>query len=289
MINKQDKFLFFCIFQLLFSGCLLFSFAGNIPEAFCAEDLEQKIQGFDLQGYSNEGEKSWDIQGSSADILGDDVKITNVDAHSYGKQKMNVTAETGLINQVSGHMHLERDVVVTSETGSQLMTDSLDWDKEEDLVTTEDDVYIEDERFTATGTGMESQVGLKKAKILKDVTVNIDTKPEDVKENKKIVITSDGPMIVDQIKSKATFQQNVVAIQGDQILKSDLMEVYFQEGMKGINEMVCIGNVEITQGENKSYAEKAVYNALEQKLKLSGRPKLILLTEGDNAITTFGN
>ncbi len=281
---------------------LVCTFWSSVAVFSYAQDKEQKFQGFDLQGYTDGGEKSWDIKGDTADILGADIRLTNVDANSYGDQKMNVTADTGTINQADGSMLLKDYVVVTSETGSQLMTDSLNWDKEKDLVSTDDDVFIEDEKFTVTGQGMESQPGLKRATILKNVSVRIDTEKdkdedEDVKvsgadnenENKKVTITSDGPMIVDQAQSVATFQQNVVAIQGSQILKADLMEVHFDEDMKGIKEMICIGNVEIIKGENRSYAEKAVYSAVDQKLKLSGRPKLILITEGENAITSFGN
>ncbi len=278
---------------------------GFPSRGICENQPEQKFKGFDLQGYADDGQKSWDIKGDTADIAGQDINLTNVDANSYGEQKMNVTAETGTINQASGNMLLKKDVVVTSESGSQLMTDSLNWNKEKDLVTTDDDVYIDDEKFVLTGEGMESQPGLKKTKILRNVSVRINTEPkkeekaygdegdspkkEGREDGKKVTITSDGPMIVDQAKSVATFQQNVVAVQGDQILKADLMEVHFDENMKGIKEMICIGNVEILQGENRSFAEKAVYDALSQKLKLSGRPKLILVTEGKNAITSFGN
>lgn len=288
-------------------ACIFMFFNVFMARDLCAQQKEQKFQGFDLQGYTDEGEKSWDIRGDTADVSGQDIQLTNVDANSYGEQKMNVTAEKGTINQLNGNMLLKDYVVVTSEEGSQLMTDSLNWDKEKDLVTTEDDVYIEDDKFTLTGQGMESQPGLKKAKILKNVAVRIDPESsgetrgsqskvndlsaadENEKENKKITITSDGPMVVDQSKSVATFQQNVVAVQEGQILKADLMEVYFDQNMSGIKEMICIGNVEIIKGDNRSYAEKAVYNAKDQQLRLSGRPKLILITEGENAITSFGN
>ena len=67
------------------------------------------------------------------------------------------------------------------------------------------------------------------------------------------------------------------------------MEVYFDSEQSKIKKILCIGNVEIVQGENKTYAQKAEYNASDQKLILTGRPKLILLTEGDGGIATFGN
>jgi len=69
-------------------------------------------------------------------------------------------------------------------------------------------------------------------------------------------------------------------------LKTDHMELHFDTEMKGIEKLVCIGNVEIEQGANKSYAQKAVYTAATKKLTLSGRPKLILLTEGGSLFAT---
>jgi len=67
------------------------------------------------------------------------------------------------------------------------------------------------------------------------------------------------------------------------------MEIHFDGDMSDIKKIVCIGNVEIIQGENRTYAQRALYDASQSKLILSGRPKLILLTEGENAITSFGN
>jgi lipopolysaccharide transport protein LptA len=212
-----------------------------------------------------------------------------VDADSYGEQNVNVTAKTGRVDQVSGKMHLEEDVVVTSEDGKKLLTDSLDWNREKDLVTTEDDVVITDERMMASGKGMEARPGLKTAKIKEDVNVLIDTDPDNKEGGKKVTITSDGPMTIDQETSTAFFEDNVVAVQEGKTLKADRMEIYFDKEMSGIKEMVCIGHVEIEQGENRTFAEKAVYQGASKKLTLSGRPKLIMLTEGENFFAASGN
>ena len=255
-----------------------------------AQEPEQKFHGFNLQGYNEVGEKSWEVNGDTADIIGNEIILSNVDANTFGEQKMNVVARIGVVDQTSGKMHLEEDVVVTSEEGQKLMTDSLDWDRNKDLVTTEDDVVITGEQMIADGTGMRAQPGLKMAQIHKDVTVVIDTEPEEKGgAANTVTITSDGPMIIDQMKSVATFYDNVVAYQNDQTLRGDRMDIYFDSKMSGIKEMICTGNVEIEQGENKSFADKAVYNAASKKLVLSGRPKLIMLTEGGNLFAASGD
>ncbi len=253
-----------------------------------AEENAQQFEGFNLSGYSNAGQKSWDVKGDTADIMGNIIKLTNIVANAYGDEQMNVTAKTGTIDQVSGNMHLEQDVVITSETGAKLTTDSLDWSKEKDLVTTDDKVKLIDKQIEATGTGAMAHPNLKTAQMNEDVTVKVNTETENV-DNKVVTITCDGPMEIDQAKQQAVFNNNVKAVQAGRELKADRMEIYFDQTNNQIKEMVCIGNVSITQGENTTYAEKAVYRAEDQKLILSGRPKLILLTEGKNGITAFGN
>jgi len=271
------------VILLLFPGFVIGQEAKSQPE--------QKFQGFNLQGYTDDGHKEWDVNGDTADIEGSKIKLSNVDANTYGEEQMNIKAQIGIIDQTSGEMHLEKDVVITTERGTKLLTDSLDWDREEDLVTTEDDVLIIDENFIVTGKGMSARPGLKTAQVKKDVTVKIDmnTEENNEDENPPLTITSDGPMVIDQAKHVATFDDNVVAVQADQTLNADRMEVYFNEEMNAIHKLICIGNVVIQQGENKSFADRAVYDAKANKVTLTGRPKLIILTGGNNAISAFGN
>ena len=254
-----------------------------------ADEPQQKFHGFNLQGYDDAGDKAWEVNGDTADIVGSEIILSNVDANTFGEQKMNVVAKTGVVDQVSGKMHLEKDVVVTSEEGQKLMTDSLDWHREKDLVVTEDEVMITGEKMTANGKGMKANPGLKKATLNKDVTVVVDTESEETGQAKTVTITSDGPMVIDQIKSIATFEVNVVAFQNDQILKGDRMEIYFDSEMNAIQKMICTGNVEIEQGENRSFAQKAEYVAATKKLTLSGRPKLIMQTEGGSLFASSGD
>ena len=142
--------------------------------------------------------------------------------------------------------------------------------------------------MTLTGQGMQAHPAMKTAQIEKDVTATMDTEPEP-EITKMMTITSDGPMVVDQTKSYAVFQDNVVAMQEGQTMTADRMEIYFDEEKKQIKQMICTGHVVMIRGENKSFADKAVYDGVERRLTLSGRPKLILLVEGNNAITSVGN
>jgi LPS export ABC transporter protein LptC len=266
------------------TACLGFSSSAFAVEAVTTNstigaDIAQQIEGFNLVGYSDAGKKDWDLKGDKADIVGNQVAITNVDANSYKGQEMNIKAKKGTVDKVTGDVQLERDVVITDEKGGQMKTDSLNWQRDQDLVQTEDRVKIEDKGMKVEGTGLEAHPSIKSAKLKSDVSADIMTNAvsENGKEN-RIQITSEGPMDLEQSKQLATFRDNVVAIElaTGRKLKSDLMEVRFDEHNKHINEIVCTGNVELYQDGNVTHSDMLVYKADEQRVTISGKPKLLI-------------
>jgi LPS export ABC transporter protein LptC/lipopolysaccharide transport protein LptA len=263
----MKKFLFLFI---IFLFGVLFSF----PLSFAQED-NQELEGFNLVGYSDGGEKDWDIKGTTATIQNKEINITDVDANSYGQENMNVTAKKGRIDKDKGDMRLEQDVVVTTQDGAKMLTDSLEWEKQKDLITTNDDVTILRDNMKAVGKGITAQPGLNKAQLNQDVVVEYKPKPGDPLKD-MVTISCDGPMEVDYVGQTAIFHDKVIAIQGDRKLMADEMQISFDSEQKQIKEMICIGNVLIVQGENTSFSDKAVYQAAEKKIKLYGRPKLLL-------------
>ncbi len=159
-----------------------------------------------------------------------------------------------------------------------------------------------------TASGASGEPDLKKVSLEKDVTVNInpsvDAKTEETTGQKKIVITCDGPLEIDYGKNIATFSNNVKVDTQDALIESDKMDVYFggtgagkdmpaeQAGMAAmgnkIEKIVARGNVKIRQGENVSYSDEATYAALDKKITLSGKPRLVIYSaEGMNA--SLGN
>src|ERR1039457_1262716 len=74
----------------------------------------QQLQGFNLNGYSNDGKKTWDVNGTKADISDRNIQITNVDANFYGKEQANLKADHGTLDKINGNVNLKDNVVVTS-------------------------------------------------------------------------------------------------------------------------------------------------------------------------------
>ncbi len=77
------------------------------------------------------------------------------------------------------------------------------------------------------------------------------------------------------------FRGNVIARQKDMVIYADSVEVVTHEDGKGIERVIAGGNVKIQQGLRVAHCQKAVFYNLDQKLVLTGDPKV---SEGDNIV-----
>jgi LPS export ABC transporter protein LptC len=268
---------------------------------------EQQINDFSLSGFGEKGKKDWDLSGKSADVVGNSIQLKDITGNLYGEQEhVSMTADKGNFDRQEGKVHLEQNVIVKSSTGATLTTDSLDWDRRKQIVVAENSVNLTKDNIVTTATGALGEPNLNKVTLQRDVQVDIVLKEEEGKrarEKNRILITSDGPLEIDYAKSIATFQNNVKVETQDNIIYSDIMQLYFTSsgatkpsetnnplgGMDSkITKIVALGNVKIVKGENLSYCDKAVYTAADNKIILTGTPKFIIYsTEGLNA--SFGN
>lgn len=263
------------------------------------QDAEQQINDFSLAGYGDKGKKTWDITAKSADIFDDIVKLKDIIGNLYGeKEDIKLTAEKGDFNKTQGNVYLEKNVIITTSSGGRLTTDSLYWDRKNQVVSTKDLVNIEKDTLFSTAYGATGQPDLNKVTLEKTVTVKVNpgqaaAKQEDLEKN-RIVITCDGPLQIDYDKNIATFNNNVKVNSKDTEIYSDKMDVYFITAAKdtslpgkspemmggSIEKIVSRGNVRIVRGENISYSDEAVYTAADKKITLLGKPKLVIYSTG---------
>jgi lipopolysaccharide export system protein LptA len=78
------------------------------------------------------------------------------------------------------------------------------------------------------------------------------------------------------------FKGNVIARQKDMVIYADSLEVVTNEDGKGIERVIAGGNVKIQQGLRVAHCQKAVFYNLDQKLVLTGEPKV---SEGENVVS----
>jgi LPS export ABC transporter protein LptC len=295
-----------------FAPALIFLLAFASPiqaKEQLPEESDQQISDFSLAGFGEKGKKSWDLSGKSADIFTEIIKLKDIVGNLYGeKEDIKLTADKGDFNKSEGKVHLEQNVVVTTSSGAKLLTDSLDWDRKNQVVTTNDKVNIERENMVTVAYGAQGQPNLNKITLQKDVMVKLNPSAVDKRkegpEKVATVITCDGPLAIDYEKNIATFNNNVKVDRGDLLIYSDKMDVYFMpsdkdkvsrpkaetDAMMGteVDKIVAHGNVKIIRGDNTSYSEEAIYTMADKKITLLGKPKLVLYsTEDLNA--SFGN
>ena len=291
------------MFKKIFLGSLLFfSFAtgavcaGTTQMPSAKTDSEpQQMQDFNIAGYGTAGQKTWEVQGANMDMIGNDVKISDITAHLYGaKENMVLTADKGHFDKETGVVHLQDHVKAVTDSGAQLKTDTLDWSQKEQVITTNDKVNITKGNMTAEGKGIEVKPDFKVAKLEKDVILTVEKQKEAKKDTDKeggfqmgkMVITCDGPMEMNYEKQYAIFEKNVKvegdAAQGTMI--ADKMTLRFNTETKQIDRMEAEGNVKVIRGENTSYSDGAVFTATDKTLRLTGRPKLVLFSMSDNKI-----
>jgi LPS export ABC transporter protein LptC len=272
--------------------------AGFLPvnaQPSSEQQPQQQMSDFSLSGFGDQGKKSWDLAGKSADIGAEVIKLKSITGNFYGeKENVLLSAVRGDFNRSVGNIHLEENVVVKSTSGAVLTTDSLDWDREKQLVSTHAPVKLERMDVIITGTGAKGFPDLNKVTLEKNVTVNIKTqsKGKAEAEKKNIFIFCDGPMRVDYQKNIATFNNNVRVKTEDGDIESDLMDVYFintggspagsglddiaSMGKSNISKIFAQGNVKITRESNVAYCYEAEYSALEHRITLQGNPRLVI-------------
>lgn len=315
-----NHLLFFKRHWLIIIACWLM--AGTFYAYAQQKDApsDQQINDFSLAGYGNQGKKTWEISGKSADIFDEVVKLKDITGNLYGKDNIKLTSDKGDFNKTEGKVHLEQNVVVTTTSGAKLTTDSLDWDRKNQIVTTPDQVNIERENILTTGVGAKGNTALKQVSLQKDVSVEIKPeetgKPGEIKD--KVVVTCDGPLEFDYEKNIANFNNNVKVDRDGSQIYCDIMDIYFLKKQKvkdgevkekeenkeekkeeksddsmgsmgnmQVDRLVCRGNVKIVRGDNVSYSQEAIYTALDKKITLTGRPKLILYSTS-NEDTVYG-
>jgi len=287
------------VFILVFFS---FSFAYAKTKVVQAPEAEQQINVFSIAGYGEKGKKTWDLSAKSADVFTDTVKLKEIIGNLYGEsENVKLTADKGDFDKAKANVHLEQNVVVVSSSGSRLTTDSLDWNRKNQTVSTKNKVNIQRGNMITVAEGATGEPNLNKVTLEKDVKVKIEpeasAQKEAVNKNKTITINCDGPVQIDYQKNIATFNTNVKVESDDISLYSDTMDIYFSLDKQNANpassdqaltgmgskleRIIAKGNVKIIKGENTSYSDEAVYTAADKKITLLGRPKLIIYSTED--------
>jgi LPS export ABC transporter protein LptC len=230
----------------------------------------QQVYSFSFSKYTETGERELEIEGDSADILAQKVKLINVIAKAYAEESpITITADHGTLDKSTSDILLRENVVATTENGARLLTEELLIHPEDKKMETEIEATVKKDNIHVEGLGASSDSGLGKVTFQKNVTVVVQD--PNSQSNNPTVITCDGPLIVDYKRSMAHFKKNVVAQDERGTLTSDYMDVFYSGTSRRIYKMVARGNVVVTTKEgNKTYSDNAIYLAEEGRVILGG-------------------
>lgn len=275
----------------------------NSSQKELQEAPDEMLSSFSVTGYTKGGEKQWDLAGKSADIMSEEIKLTEVTGKVYGKQtNMTILADEGSLNRIDNNVHLEKNVQATTDDGATLTTDYLDWDAQQQKLSSDAPTQIKRGPLEASGTGIVAEPVANLVQLKKDVTVTLSLKDMGQGQNQSdlnqnavstpTVITCDGVLEVQYEENLAIFHDNVKVKDERGEIFADRMDVYFAaqaeqkqqlQGIEGMNidKVVAEGNVEIHHGSNITYSQKAVYDTQTGKLVLTGQPKLVIYSTED--------
>jgi LPS export ABC transporter protein LptC len=236
--------------------------------------LTEQIRSFSISGFSESGKKAWEAQGKTANIFADVINLADVNADSYSQEvKVNLKADEGVFDRKTNSLQLKKNVVVVTDEGTNLTTDSLSWDADQEKVFTEDHVFIERKDMDIEGTGASAKPDLKIAKLENDVVV----KPKDP----PAIITCDGPLEVDYANNIAYFYNNVKLDDTKTKIDTDKAIAYFDPKSRSLTKVFCQGNVKIVRGEDITYAQELTYLPQEGRVLLTGKPKIVISSSED--------
>ncbi len=262
----MKKIMIFCVVAFLFVGCESkpVKVATPSPEGSAAD---QKVMSFSLSGYEKNGKKKWEVEGKSADIMTEVVNLTDVVAKAYGEETdMTIIADKGVFNRVSNDVHLEENVVVTSTDGTKMTTEALDWKNNEEKIYTDKPVKV-------TREGMDKK-GAKAVTGIDGFGITPTT------------ITCDGPMEIDYGKNSAEFNKNVKVVDERGQMLCDTATAYYDPKTRQLTKIIAKGHVKIIRGGSWTFSDEAEYLAQEQKIVLTGSPKVMIYPEEAKAANT---
>jgi LPS export ABC transporter protein LptC len=253
-----------------------------------SEQKPQKVLSFSFTKYTTEGQREIEIEGDSADILSNTVQLMNVMAKAYAEEvPVTVTADRGNYDKKKNKIHLEKNVVATTDDGTRLVTEALDMSPSEHVVETDLPTQVKKDNINVEGTGARAETNLKKVKFQKNVTVIVQNTED--KEVGPTTITCDGPLVVDYEKNIAHFRDNVVAQDSRGKLTADTMDVYYNRVSRRVSKIVSAGDVVIENPDgNKTYSDSVIYLADEGRIILGGDTEALYFSGDASAVTGTG-
>lgn len=242
----------------------------KIQKKEAKKEETQKVYFFSFTKYNPTGGKEIEIEGDSANILAETVDLLNVVAKAYAEETpVTITADRGKYEKKTNKVHIEQNVVATTQDGTRMTTEELDIYPDKHILENEVQTTVRKNNINVDGIGARGDTNMKRVQFKKNVTVVVQ--PDKDSTEDPTVITCDGPLEIDYNQNIAYFKENVIAKDRRGTLYSDLMDVYYSKESKKVSKIIARGNVMIENPDgNKTYSDSVIYLADEGRVILGG-------------------
>jgi len=209
------------------------------------DEVQHKVLSFNLEGFNEKGAKKWDVTGQCAEaVSATEVKLDNIVAKAYGDEgEATITADSGIYDKANNNVRLKENVKATIQVTEGANAGFLD---------------------PGAGAGKAAKAPAADGE----------------KRKKNTVITCDGDVQFDYEKNVAYFNTNVVVVTEDGTIVADKITVNLDPETKKLTTIVATGNVKIFKEGNTIYSDRATYIEAEKRIILSGKPKIVISTDG---------
>lgn len=246
--------------------------APSAAEGSAGPGVNEQVQAFNLASYADDGQKRWEILGTTADMTDSTIHLTDLTATTYGrKASVVLTAKEGTFDRERQFVHLHQDVKAVTTEGTTLTTPSLDWDAERQMGSTEEWATVRRSQMTVQGQGASAAPQLKRVRFQRQVRVDLPP---------ATTITCTGPLEVDYERTQARFwrQVHVQDPRGD--IWADRLDAWMDPTSQQLTRVQCWGHVTIQQASQVAHARRADYQARRGTIVLIGHPTVTYYPHG---------
>ena len=202
-----------------------------------APGIEQEVYSFKVEGFNKDRKVEWELEGESADIILDKIKIKNLKAMYYGGDiSVTIVADRAVYDKKTHNVELLDNIVGRTSDGGEFLTDYANWNAETEEITTDRYVVVKRENVTLRGKGLVTRPRLKWVRF--ETEVEVDMAP-----GKKILCN--GPFEFDHEKNIAVFNNNVHIVEKENDTFTDRLTVYLDPETNEIMRVITEGNVRV--------------------------------------------
>jgi len=195
----------------------------------------QIIERFELEGFGDDGERAWRLQGDRAHV------------------------------KDGGDVFIERDVELNLAGGTDIFADKVYWQNTRSRFLTNRPVKIEHEGIGIEGRGALGRLERQFVQINQDIRMII---------NSGTIVTSRGPMKIYRDENRVVLYRDVWILDEQGSVSADRMDGFFDPEARKIIAIVAKGDVRISRGEDVTYSEVAIYDNRTGSVRLEGSPQI---------------